>query len=341
MRTLIERLCADDCAGRATGTAGGLLARSIVVDALRGAGLDPHEQALPDIGGANVLATVRGSLDRYLLVGAHFDHLGQSGSVIYRGADDNAASVAVLVEVARALALRPPEGRGVIFAAFDAEEPPHFVTENMGSVVFAAHPTVPLAQIDLMVCLELIGHALGPAGTPTAVRESMFALGGERSVGTLAQLEAHATSEPGLLIRPADAELIPPLSDYFAFWAQQRPFLLLTGARSRHYHSPTDVPAHLDFARIGATARWLERFVRAQCARSPEPFAFLSQRDDRSTLDSLGALLASLAPVNPLAAMAHAEVVALRGAVERSGALPSSHQGRLSALVQGIEAALG
>jgi hypothetical protein len=340
MRSLIERLCADDCAGRATGTAGGRLARSIVVDALRGAGLDPHEQALPNIGGANVLATVRGETDRYVLVGAHFDHLGQSGTVIYPGADDNAAAVAVLVEVARALALRPARGRGVIFAAFDAEEPPYFATENMGSAVFAAHPTVPLEQIDLMVCLELIGHALGPAGMPSAVRDSMFALGGERSKGTLAHLEALATSEPGLVIRPADAEVIPPLSDYFAFWGRSRPFLLLTGARSRRYHTPDDVPAHLDFARIAATARWVERFVRAQCERPAEPFGFVAQRDDRSTLDSLGALLASLAPVSPLAARAQAEAVALRGAIGRGGALPPSHHARLGALVQGIELVL-
>lgn len=146
MRSLIDRLCADDCAGRATGTAGGRLARGIVVDAMRDAGLDPHQQALPDIDGANVLATVRGDLNRYVLVAAHFDHLGKSGSTIYRGADDNAAAVAVLVEVGRSLAARPPQGRSVILAAFDAEEPPYFDTKRMGSAVFAARPTVPLPR---------------------------------------------------------------------------------------------------------------------------------------------------------------------------------------------------
>src|SRR5687768_18292284 len=104
MRTLIEALCADECAGRATGTPGGVRARGLVIDALRAAGLDPQEQAIPKGKGVNVLATVPGDSDRYVLVGAHYDHLGSMGGAVYRGADDNAAAVAVLVAVAAGLA---------------------------------------------------------------------------------------------------------------------------------------------------------------------------------------------------------------------------------------------
>lgn len=191
-----------------------------------------------------------------------------------------------------------------------------------------------------MVCMELVGHALGPIGFPAAVRDTLFVLGAERSEGTLTHLEALATSERGLVIRPADAEVIPPLSDYLSFWRRERPFVLLTGGRSRRYHSPDDLPEHLDLTRIAATARWLERFVRDQCARPPQPFEFVPRRDDRSTLDSLAAMLGALAPMSELAAVAHADAIALRGALGRSGALPSSHQPGLAALVEGIELAL-
>ncbi|HEY8429452.1 MAG TPA: M28 family peptidase, partial [Sandaracinaceae bacterium] len=133
MRDLVEALCSEECAGRAPGTPGGVRARELVRDALRDAGLDPDEQPVPGCNGANVLATIPGEIDRWILVAAHYDHLGVQGGRVYAGADDNAAAVAILVEAARALAARRPRGRGVIVAAFDAEEPPYFMTEAMGS----------------------------------------------------------------------------------------------------------------------------------------------------------------------------------------------------------------
>jgi Zn-dependent M28 family amino/carboxypeptidase len=118
MQTIIDRLCSPECAGRRPGTKEGAAARAVVVSALRDAGLDPYEQRVDGCGGANVLAKIRGDVDRYVVVGAHFDHLGKIGKDVYWGADDNAAAVAVLVEVARAIH-RERDGRGVIIAALD------------------------------------------------------------------------------------------------------------------------------------------------------------------------------------------------------------------------------
>src|SRR5262249_12585460 len=114
MRALVDVLCSERCAGRKPGTPEGLAARREVVTALSSAGLDPFEQDVPRCGGANVLATLPGDIDRWVLVGAHFDHLGKAGREVFWGADDNAAAVAILVEVARGLAARRPAGRGVI-----------------------------------------------------------------------------------------------------------------------------------------------------------------------------------------------------------------------------------
>ena len=109
MRALVETLCSDRCAGRAPGTPEGLEARRAVTSALREVGLDPFEQLVPGCRGANVLANIPGEIDRYILLGAHFDHLGKHGKDIYWGADDNAAAVAILVEVAGALISVSPE----------------------------------------------------------------------------------------------------------------------------------------------------------------------------------------------------------------------------------------
>ena len=86
MRGLVEGLCSDRCAGRAAGTPGGVAARELVVQALRDAGLDPFLQHVPRCRGANVLAMVPGQIDRWVMVAAHYDHLGKQGKHIYRGA---------------------------------------------------------------------------------------------------------------------------------------------------------------------------------------------------------------------------------------------------------------
>jgi len=340
-RDLVASLCSDACAGRRTGTPGGLHARKIVVDALRDAGLDPHEQPAPGCGGANVLATLPGTIDRWVLVGAHYDHLGTVGNRVYHGANDNAAAVAMLVDVARALVARRPDGRGVILAAFDGEEPPFYATGAMGSQAFVKNPTVPLDRIDMMVALELLGHRIGPAGLPDAVGGSVFALGAERSTGTSARLDALSHATPGITVRRADAEVIPPLSDHLGFWEAGVPFLLLTGTRPSTYHTPNDTPDRLDWDRVTAVSRWLEGFVRDQCARPEERVVFLPDgRDDASTLDALRALLTPLAEGVGLAREALGRVSALRARCDARGRLGAAEAAALRELVGGVESAL-
>ena len=305
-----------------------------MIDALRGAGLDPYEQAI-SCGGANVLATIPGEVDRYVLVGAHFDHLGTIGRDIYHGADDNAAAVGVLVEVARSLA-RERDGRGVIIAAFDAEEPPYYASGAMGSQEFVRANR---AAIDFMVCMDLVGHRFGSAAVPDEVGASLFALGSERSSGTHALVGALKRAEPGVIVRPADAEIIPPLSDYLAFWEREIPFLFLSAGRSRVYHTPDDTPEKLDYGKLAATARWLARFVRT--ARTREAVAFHDARLDRGTLDEVGELVEALAPLAPEAAIAQAMIRELRDACDRAGNLPERRRPEVGRLVTMLETRLG
>lgn len=337
--SLVETLCSDSCAGRAPGSRGGLAARATLVSALRQAGLDPYEQAIPGCGGANVLASLPGEIDRWVLVSAHYDHLGQSGSRIYRGADDNAAAVSVLVEVARELAARRPWGRGVLIAAFDSEEPPYFLTPAMGAEHFARHPPVPLSKIDLMIGMDLIGHRIGSGEPlPQAITESLFALGAERSRGTREQLAQIATAERGLCIRPLDAAIIPPLSDYHAFMTRDIPFLFLTAGRSRYYHTVNDTPDTLDLPKLAASARWLERLVRTTCARSEDRLIYQPDAsDDHGTLRSLLDVLSPLRQQHRFAATYCNTATQLLAKCDRSGRLPDELRPAQMLLLGAIE----
>jgi Zn-dependent M28 family amino/carboxypeptidase len=325
MRELVDELCSDACAGRATGTPGGERAREVVKAALRDAGLDPAEQPIPRNRGVNLLATLEGDSDRYVLVAAHYDHLGGRPGAYFRGADDNAAAVAILVEVARALAARRQDGRGVVIAAFDAEEPPHFQSNCMGSQAWVRNATVPLDRVDLMICMDLVGHAVGPEHAPAEVRESLFVLGAER--------------EKGVVARRIDAEVIPPLSDYLAFWQARVPFAFLTCGRWQHYHALSDTPEKLDYAKMAATARWLEAFTRRACARD-DARVFTDAPDDASTLTSARALCQALAPVAPEAALGIQMAEGLLAICDRDGRLPEGRRGEAAQLVALLESRL-
>jgi hypothetical protein len=344
VRPLVEALCSELCAGRAPGTAGGVEARRIITEALEKGGLTVTEQPVPGCRGANLLAAIPAAglsaeaTERWILLGAHHDHLGSSGQQTFPGADDNAAAVAVLVEVAVALALAPPARRGVLVAAFDGEEPPHFLTKSMGSEWYAAHPPVPLDRIDTMLCMDLVGHAIGDERFPADVRGSVFALGGERGAGTGAHLDALAHVEPDLWVRRMDVEVVPPLSDYEPFWSRAVPFIFLTCGRWRHYHTHEDTPEKLDYAKMAALARWLERWARETCAR-PEPrIQFSNTRDDASTVRTLIALTTSLESFAPEAAVGRQIAEVLLTKCDERGRLPASERDHVSSLVRLLEA---
>jgi hypothetical protein len=123
----------------------------------------------------NLVAVLPGSdealRDQYVVVGAHYDHIGVGprGRIGY-GADDNGSGVSALLEVAQALAAEPPR-RSVIIASFTAEE-----DGLIGSREFVANLPVPKEQIVAMVNLDQIGFGkssetsvLGTAHNPALV----------------------------------------------------------------------------------------------------------------------------------------------------------------------------
>jgi hypothetical protein len=303
-RSLVEFLCSPECGGRRTSTKESEAARGRISDEFRAIGLEPagingFEQLVPWAQGANVLARLPGRglhRDRAVLVAAHYDHLGWADKTrAYWGADDNAAGVAIMIDCAHALYQRPGGlDRQVIFAAFDAEEMPHFMTESMGSMYFTHRPTVPLENIDLMICMDLVGHALGPRDLSPAVRETLLVLGGEKSIGTSERLDAIGPWVQGVRPRQMSIELVPPLSDYHPFEQREVPFLFLTCGRWEHYHQVTDTPEKLDEAKCLATADYLALVVE-DFANAPAPVLYdRTGSGDRATISSLHALAAGL-----------------------------------------------
>jgi hypothetical protein len=310
------------------------------------AGEDGYLQPIPAIDGVNVLGRMAGrgpQADRSIILAAHHDVWSSpEDPASYRGADDNAAALAVLLACAETLARRSHElGRSLLVCAFDAEEPPYFLTPEMGSQFFVDHPTVPLLSIDMMVCLDLVGHALGGSALPAEVRQSVFVLGAERSEGTGALLDA-VPPVPGLRVRRLDNYLIPPLSDYDAFARRDIPFLFYTCGRWAHYHRPTDTPEKLDYEKQAALAEHLAEFLLA-LSRRPQPrVRFLPEgSDDRATLQTLVDVARHLSYLDPRLESVVDRLVDLRGSVEGGAHLNRDERHRLVTLVGQLEQALG
>ena len=128
--------------------------------------------------GRNVGAMLRGSdptlRDQWIILAAHFDHLGIRGGKLYPGADDNASGVAMMLEAARCVTRAPAlPKRSIMFIGFDLEEAGLF-----GSRYFVAHSPVPLERVVLFVTADMIGRAL--AGV---CEDHVFVIGTEHAPG--------------------------------------------------------------------------------------------------------------------------------------------------------------
>ena len=176
----------------------------------------------------NLAAIIRGSAqpDSFLVVTAHYDHLGMMGKHAYfPGANDNASGVALLLELAAHYAR--PENRlacSVVFLLFGAEE-----AGLVGSSYFVAHPLVPLKNIKFLVNLDLLGTGEQRA---TVVNGKVFEAAYQRLV---VLNEAHHYL-PALGARGRAAN-----SDHFPFSEAGVPaFFIYTRGGSTAYHDVND-----------------------------------------------------------------------------------------------------
>lgn len=181
----------------------------------------------------NLAAVVRGTVrpDSFLVVSAHYDHLGMMGPHVYfPGANDNASGVALLLELATHYA--KPENRpaySVVFLLFGAEE-----AGLVGSEYFVKHPLVPLKRIKLLMNLDLLGT--GEKGA-TVVNGRVF----ESAYHRLTTLNDAHHYLPSLAARGRAAN-----SDHFPFSEAGVPaFFLYTRGGSAAYHDVNDRPKAL------------------------------------------------------------------------------------------------
>jgi hypothetical protein len=201
--------------------------------------------------GRNVGAVLPGSdpklKDEWLLLSAHYDHLGKRGSVLYPGADDNATGVAMLLEVAEYFALsKQKPRRTLVFVSFDQEE-----AGLLGSTYFAAHSPLAFRKLKAFLTADMLGRSMA-----NVMDEYVFVLGSEHS-SHLRNLVEKVQPPKGLTIGRLGADLIGTRSDYGPFRDRKVPFLFFSSGQHPDYHSPRDVPERIDYRKLQRASEYI------------------------------------------------------------------------------------
>jgi hypothetical protein len=194
--------------------------------------------------GRNVGAVLPGSdpklKEEYIIIAAHYDHLGTRGGAIFPGADDNASGTAMMLEAARVLSQSPQKlKRSVMFVGFDLEE-----RLLWGSRWFVAHPPVPQEQMKCLLVADMIGRSLAGLDLNT-----VFVLGSEHSPQLTTALDDAETPE-ALHIARLGIDLIGVRSDYGPFWNVEIPFLFFSSGEHPDYHKPTDTAEKIRYPQV-------------------------------------------------------------------------------------------
>jgi len=187
----------------------------------------------------NVAAYLPGKTSEYVVIGAHYDHLGlgdehslapsQIGQ-IHPGADDNASGTAGVIELARWFSKQPKPKRGILFLTFAGEE-----LGLLGSEWYVNHPILPLENAVAMINMDMIGR----------IRDGKIYLSGTGTGSTFEKL-LEEVKAPGSLHVDLSEKTGYGSSDHTSFTTKQVPVLFFFSGLHGDYHKPSDTADKID-----------------------------------------------------------------------------------------------
>ena len=187
----------------------------------------------------NVVGYLPGATDEYVIIGAHYDHLGlgeqyslapEKAGTIHPGADDNASGAAGVLALARYFSSHPRPARGILFIAFAGEE-----LGLLGSTYYVNHPLLPLNRASLMINMDMIGR----------IRDRKVMVGGAPAGSRFRRILETLGPQYDLDLDLSDTSVYGS-SDHTSFKARQVPTLFFFSGLHADYHRPTDTWEKID-----------------------------------------------------------------------------------------------
>lgn len=294
LRGHVSALADDTFEGREAGSRGGRAAGLYLVKQFQKYGLPggvSGKYYQPFSAYSNILAVLEGSdpelKNQYLVVGAHYDHVGYGTrrnsygptGYIHNGADDNASGVAGLMEVAQAFAeFGSQPKRSVLFCLWDGEEKGLY-----GSKHWLDNPTVPLDKVALAFNADMIGR----------LRNKRLEVLGIRTAPGLRKLVSLSNDDPDLSLF-FNWEL-KENSDHYPFVQKRIPVVMFHTGLHSDYHRPSDDLDKINADGMQQAARLLFRFLDRAADESQ-----LGKFRAQSRLEGPGAQQALDRPLPPL-----------------------------------------
>jgi Zn-dependent M28 family amino/carboxypeptidase len=207
----------------------------------------------------------------WIVVGAHYDHLGrgEGGNSLaskedagkpHVGADDNASGTATVLAVADAVARMPMRTRNVVFALWSAEE-----LGLVGSAEFTNMPPIPIDQIDAYINFDMVGRMQDNKLTAQATGSSPAWPSVLERANVAAGFDLTLQADP---YQPTDVA---------SFNGAGVPSLSFTTGAHADYHKPSDTPDKIDYPDLDRVADFATAIVRRLMDAEPPQYAKVEQ----------------------------------------------------------------
>ena len=271
MRRDVGYLASDALEGRRIGTPGNDSAAALIVRRFAALGLssvgtqpfiahsagDAHAGRPSDFAAQNVIGIIPGTDPRlrgqYVVLGAHFDHLGRSSegaldpdavNAIRNGADDNASGTAAILELARVLQ-RSPTRRSIAVVAFSGEE-----QGLLGSQWFVDHAPFALDSVQAMLNFDMVGRMQN---------DQLLIFGAETATELAAIIDSANAVHPLNVTATGDGN---GSSDQVSFYLRNLPVLHFFTNVHDDYHKATDDAERVNYAGMASVVGLAERVTR-------------------------------------------------------------------------------
>ena len=228
----------------------------------------------------NIESEIPGNRPEIIVIGAHYDSVFGSP-----GANDNGTGMAATLALARRFAQKQSERRltqtsykALRFVAFVNEEPPYFLSGEMGSLVYARKCKERGDKISAMISLETIGYFSDAPNSQTYPSPGLglFYPKVGNFIGFVSNVKSRALLRRVIaLFRkhakiPSEGASLPAFipgvswSDQWSFWQHGYPAIMVTDTapfRYPYYHSSNDTPDKLDYDRFALVVSGMEKVI--------------------------------------------------------------------------------
>jgi Zn-dependent M28 family amino/carboxypeptidase len=211
---------------------------------------------------SNVLGIIEGSdkKDEWLIITAHYDHLGKRGDVIYYGADDDGSGTVSVIEMAEAFVKAKAAGKGprrsILFMTVSGEE-----KGLWGSEYYSDNPTISLDKITANLNIDMIGRTDTERMKPDTLNY-VYVVGDDKLSSELKPISEAANAKYTKMVLdykfndPNDKDRIYYRSDHYNFARKGIPIIFYyDGMLKADYHKPTDTPDKINYTLLAKRAQ--------------------------------------------------------------------------------------